>query len=163
MSETVYTDPALAARKEPFNQMNLRQTAEENAHMQRKTSQTPMKGSSNWINPANPNGGIRNGISLVNEAAKFGAAYKALGAIQDANDAIFERAKKLECDKPFNYNIFYETKPIRYSGIAPSREGFITSTTTEIVPTTIIGTNCSIMKDYKLTNINNAKKKVVDK
>jgi hypothetical protein len=140
MSDVVYTDPALAASKVPFNSPYIVLTQQQNSSLQSMIDKFPKPvttpGTGAWANP----GRFPSLAALFTQAAGFYAAYKAVGTINAANEALYQEAKKLKCETPFNYEIYYDKN--MFVGIAPKGRASIMRTGAEIVPTTIVGTNC---------------------
>lgn len=141
MSETVYTDPALAASKEPFNSPIIVLQQSNYSNFQKMTDKfnerTPMPGIFRGsITP----GRIPSLAALFSQTAGFMLAYKAIGKINAVSEAIDQEAKTLECNKRLNYELYYT--PNGFVGMAPIGKGSILPTGSEIIPKTIIGTNC---------------------
>jgi len=77
-----------------------------------------MAGLPNHVNP----GAYPNLANLLNQFAWFNW-YKDIDAMNAADNAIFEESNKLDCDKPYDYYIYYGKWPMRFIGIGPKGEG----------------------------------------
>lgn len=144
MSETVYTDPALAASKEPFNRAYIVLTQQQNSSLQNMINKFPKyvatPGTGAWVNP----GRIPSLAALFTQSADFMKAYKGLQMINEANRALFEESKTLKCRaEPYSYEAYLGARPYRFIGIGKAGSASLLPSDAVIIPKTIMGTSCS--------------------
>lgn len=132
-------DRSLATEKnggnEPFNRIRVTLTRPTQVILER--AQAPTRGL-----PGHPNAGFPNPATLITQTLNNIKCYKFFPILISVNRALFEESKRLECNKPFDYNILIGTSPPQFKGIEPKAKHLLLTTDTEVTPTTIIGTNC---------------------
>lgn len=121
---------------EPFNPPRITITRPTQEILNR--AQTRMPGTGGHPNP----GAVPNMAALIDQIRGFMLAAEGVRILNKANRALFEESKRLECNKPFDYNILIGTSPPQFKGIAQKAEHLLLTTDTEVISTTIIGTNC---------------------
>lgn len=141
MSETVYTDPALTASKEPFNRAYIILTQAQNSNLQNMVDKLPKYIGTPGIFGGSINPGRVPSLAAVfSQTAGFMLAYKAIGKINAVSEAIDQEAKMLKCNTEYNYELYFT--PNGFAGMAPKGKASILPTGSEIKPQTIVGTNC---------------------
>jgi len=121
---------------EPFNPPRITITRPTQEILNR--AQTRMPGTGGHPNP----GAVPNLAALIDQIRGFMLAAEGVRILNKANRALFEESRRLECNKPFDYNILIGTSPPQFKGIAQKAEHLLLTTDTEVISTTIIGTNC---------------------
>lgn len=125
---------------EPFNPPSVTITKSTQVILDRARdrAQNRMPGTGGHPNP----GAVPNMAALMDQIRGFMLAAEGVRILNKANRALFEESKRLECNKPFDYNILIGTSPPQFKGIAQKAEHLLLTTDTEVISTTIIGTNC---------------------
>lgn len=101
-------------------------------------AQMRMPGTGGHPNP----GAVPNLAALMDQIRGFMLAGEGVRILNKVNRTLFEESKRLECNKPFGYNVLIGTSPPQFKGIAQRSEHLLLTTDTEVISTTIIGTNC---------------------
>lgn len=95
---------------EPFNPPRITITRPTQEILNR--AQTRMPGTGGHPNP----GAVPNMAALIDQIRGFMLAAEGVRILNKANRALFEESKRLECNKPFDYNILIGTSPPNLKG-----------------------------------------------